>query len=349
MKKKIKIACLPVAGIENPYQLLMIQGLNESNFLNAFSGVDDRFLGILKTYIKYKPQYIHFDWINSYYIRRTRWITYLLLPVFIFQIIFIKYFTKTNMVWTLHNILPHNSNYPSIDIVVRSFFINKCSWVRVFSKYTIKTVSKKLNLNKVKFKILPEGDYISSYKNDLTKEKSREILGLDNNEKVLLFLGFIRPYKGLEKLIKIFNSLDLNQTKLIIAGLAKDNSYIENLKNIENPKNQILFFDKFIENDDLQIYFNASDAVILPFDNIENSGSVIMAMGFSKAIIAPKKGVLLERLENQKFLLFENNLADVIKNTLSISIEELNKIGSLNKKSLSNNNWSNFSRLFYEK
>lgn len=346
MKKKIKIACLPVAGKENPYQLLMIQGLNESNFLNAFNGVDDRFLGILKTYIKYKPQYIHFDWINSYYIRRTRWMTYLLLPVFLIQVIFLKYFTKTKMVWTLHNIMPHNSRYDFLDKYIRSFFINKCHWVRVFSKDTVMKLSKVLRLKNIQFKVVPEGDYQSVYRNNQSREKSREILGLDDNSKVLLFLGFIRPYKGLEKLIEVFDSLNLENTKLIIAGLARDNIYLEYLKKKANKNKQIYFFDKFIKDNDLQTYFKASDLVILPFDKVENSGSVIMAMGFSKAIIAPKKGVLMSRLESQKYLLYDNNLAYVIKKGLTFSNEDLNIIGKSNKLSLLKYKWSDFKKCF---
>ncbi|MFT4800286.1 MAG: beta-1,4-mannosyltransferase [Flavobacteriaceae bacterium] len=340
------IACLPVAGIENPYQNLMIKGLNDGKKTKAFSGIDNRFFGIFLTWYKLKPDYIHFDWINSYYIRRTRWMTYLLLPVFLIQVIFLKYFTKTKIVWTLHNILPHNSRYDYLDKNIRSFFINKCHWVRVFSEDTVTKLSKTLRLKNIQFKIVPEGDYQSVYRNNQSREKSREILGLDDNTKVLLFLGFIRPYKGLEKLIEVFDSLNLEDTKLIIAGLARDNIYLEYLKNKVNKNKQIHFFDKFIKDNDLQTYFKASDLVILPFDNVENSGSVIMAMGFSKPIIAPKKGVLIRRLESQKSLLFDNNLGDVIKKGLTLSIEDLNFIGKSNKMSLLKYKWSDFKKCF---
>ena len=87
MNGNIKIACLPVAGIGNPYQHLMIKGLNESELINAFNGVDDRFLGPIRTWYKYKPKFIHFDWIHRYYIRRTSWMSYFLLPLFILQVV----------------------------------------------------------------------------------------------------------------------------------------------------------------------------------------------------------------------------------------------------------------------
>ena len=46
---KIIIACLPVSGKENPYQSLMIEGLNVSDKITAFNGIDNRFFGIIRT------------------------------------------------------------------------------------------------------------------------------------------------------------------------------------------------------------------------------------------------------------------------------------------------------------
>ena len=56
---KISVACLPVAGKKNPYQKLMMKGLNNSNNIEAFNGVNNRFYGIFLTWLKFKPNYIH--------------------------------------------------------------------------------------------------------------------------------------------------------------------------------------------------------------------------------------------------------------------------------------------------
>jgi hypothetical protein len=60
------VSCLPVAGKENPYQYLMMKGLNESPNLEVKSGIDDKFFGIIRTAVFQKPDYIHFDWETSY-------------------------------------------------------------------------------------------------------------------------------------------------------------------------------------------------------------------------------------------------------------------------------------------
>ena len=98
MKKNIKIACLPVAGIGNPYQYLMIKGLNSESNLQAVSGINDRFFGILRTAIQLKPDYIHFDWITSFYYRRSIWMTSLSIPLFMIQLLIVKYVFNVKLV-----------------------------------------------------------------------------------------------------------------------------------------------------------------------------------------------------------------------------------------------------------
>ena len=84
LNKKLKIVCLPVAGEADPTQLLMINGLNATGKIHAFNGIDDRFFGIIRSAFKFKPDFIHFDWIESYYIRRNWIFTGLNLPRFYF-------------------------------------------------------------------------------------------------------------------------------------------------------------------------------------------------------------------------------------------------------------------------
>lgn len=341
------IACLPVAGNKNPYQNLMIDGLNSSNFLNAFNGVDDRFGGIIRTYLKFKPDYIHFDWITSYYHRRSFWLTLLLLPLFASQIYFIKIFTSTKIVWTLHNILPHNAGRISFHKRVRSWFAGQCEWIRVFSETSIKNAYDVLNIPVTKIKILPEGDYTTVYSNNISRKESREKLTIPQNKKTLLYLGLIKPYKGIDKLIDVFHSLSDPELCLIIAGapidIAYSNSIGEKIKSLEDSR--IIFNNLFIPEDDLQVYYNASDFVVLPFEKVENSGSAIMAMGFKKAIIAPNMGVLQKRLVNQRALLFDDLNVTLLR-AINMSSKELTDIGEKNFIELRDYSWKDFSNCF---
>jgi len=347
-KKRIDVACLPVAGIENPYQYLMIKGLNASKKINAFNGVNDRFFGILKTWFRHRPDYIHFDWINSYYIRRSSWMTYILLPVFIIQVLYLRLFTKTKIVWTLHNLMPHNSTNLFVNKYLRRFFSKQCNWIRVFSESTVYDVSNLLRVSKHKIIVIPEGDYCSYYPNTVSRSEARRIFNFNQQDKVFLYLGFIKPYKGIERLISNFTKLKGENLKLIIAGQNKNKGYVNSLKEkiSLSDSNRIIFKDNFIPDSELQNYYNACDIVVLPFDKIDNSGSVILAMGFKKPIIAPYMGALIKRLQCQENLLYKENLYDKLNEIIALSNKELIEIGIKNFNFLHNFDWKHFSTHF---
>ena len=68
-------------------------------------------------------------------------------------------------------------------------------------------------------------------------------------------------------------------------------------------------------------------------------------MGFKKAILAPKIGVLKKRLKNQEELLYKD-LQKGMQKCLTFSNEELKIIGEKNFKSLENYKWSDFKKIF---
>jgi len=344
LAKQIRISCLPVAGIQNPYQSLMIKGLQSNPRLMVKNGIDDRFFGILKTAIKQNPDYIHFDWETSYYYRRSLWMTLINIPVFIFQVYIVRYLFNCKLVWTPHNILPHDSKYLKIHRFCRRFFAQNMKWIRLFSELSIPSAISEFECNKEKFKIIPEGSYVEYYPNELNQYQARKSLNISQDKLVLLYTGFIKPYKGLTELIDAFKKSFVNNAILIIAGKVMNCQYFESLKQLLNEDTIII--DRFIEKDELQLYFNAANVVTLPFKKIENSGSVILAMGFKKPIIAPKQGVLVERLNNQRQLLFEQSLEESFEVLKTLTTEGLDEIGEKNFLQLSRYSWEDFAKAF---
>ena len=339
-----KIACLPIAGIENPYQYLMMEGLKKNPSFEVSHGQPGKFFAIVRTAIIDKPDFIHIDWLHQYYARRSHWMTWLQFPFFVFELWFTKIVLKTKLVWTLHNITPHDLPYFGPYIWTRRIFAKHTKWIRVFSNRTIYHASQELRVGSNKFKVIPEGSYIGYYPNKISKIESRRIFGLKLNEFVLLFFGSIRPYKGIEKLIKDFLENKNQSWKLIIAGPARDLSYRNKIKELSNHPD-IILIPKMVPISEVQNYMNVSDIVILPFEKIENSGSAILAMSFKKAILAPKKGVLPDRLVNQIDLLYTEEKG-FLAHLKDLSIKQLNLIGEKNFKQLLKYKWEDFAKAF---
>lgn len=347
LSPKTTIACLPVAGPDNPYQNLMMAGLSEDSRLRAFNGADDRFWGIARTVISRRPRYLHFDWIASYYLRRWRWLTYLSVPFFCAQILLARGL-GVRLVWTLHNILPHDAADLGVHRFCQRFLAQRCDWIRVFSETTIASAAQELRVSPALFRVVPEGDYTSCYPNMVTKEAARTQLNIPAAAKVLLYLGLVKPYKGVLELVKLFREIsDRDHHRLLIVGKGKDAHYADQVK--EAAGNNVVFVDRFIPETKLQYYYNAADAVVLPFARIENSGSAIMAMGFARPIIAPALGVLTERLSQQKQLLYHDQaeLREIIRSFLynPSSAADWQVLGRRNYEALKPR-WTDFAVLF---
>ena len=149
----------------------------------------------------------------------------------------------------------------------------------------------------------------------------------------------------MENLIKSFKKTRLSNQSLLIVGKSRDKTYFKKIKSLTRSEHSIKLIDMFVEPDCLQLYFNASDVVVLPFKAIENSGSVIMAMGFSKPILAPKMGAITDRLSYQKELLYEDLNAGLM-HVLNLDRDKLVDYGKQNFKALSNYKWEDFSSVF---
>ena len=300
-----KIVCLPPTSNKNPYQHLMISGLKKNKDLKVIRGFSSRYIGIILSSIIYMPTYVHFDWINKYYLKKNSILTAISSSWFLFQIYFITKILRIKVVWTMHNMLPHDSKQIRINKLVQQKFIDQCKWIRVFSESTIKKLKNIYSIDNIKKIIaVPEGSYVNYYQNNISKKDAKKKLKI-KNEKIFLYIGTIKPYKGIIDLINTFFKINHDNVKLIIAGKVVNKNYLNKINKLIKNNSSIILINEFIAPDDLQIFFNATDVVILPFKNIENSGSAILAMGFKKVIIAPSRGVLPDRLINQKEFLYQ--------------------------------------------
>ena len=126
-----------------------------------------------------------------------------------------------------------------------------------------------------------------NYPDLIDKQKAR--LELDIKESnVILFFGLIRDYKGLDLLITSMNKFfDINaDIKLVIAGecYGNKNKYISMIQN-SKYSDKILWKEEYIDEDQVSVYFSASDVVVLPYINASQSGVIPLAYNYNKPVI----------------------------------------------------------------
>jgi glycosyltransferase involved in cell wall biosynthesis len=99
-----------------------------------------------------------------------------------------------------------------------------------------------------------------TYGEGVIKKEAREKLGLNENDKIVLFFGLIRKYKGLDLLMEAFADARIKDKniKLLIAGeYYEDPAYYEKLAVVLGINDQIIYHTRFIPNDMVKYYFRS--------------------------------------------------------------------------------------------
>lgn len=141
--------------------------------------------------------------------------------------------------------------------------------------------------------------------------KSSESINITN---YLLFYGMIRPYKGLDILLKAIDKLKtrLPDLKIIIAGGGKDSSLSEFKM---NPNCTVI--NRHLSNEELVELNIKAKAIVCPYKSGSQSGIVTTSFLYGKPIIATNVGGFSEIIKNNEngILVQENSveeLADAI-------------------------------------
>ena len=129
----------------------------------------------------------------------------------------------------------------------------------------------------------------------IDKMVARNYFGLNEDEKVLLFFGFIRPYKGLDLLIEGLAKTKSENVKLIIAGefYTDEKPYFDLAKKWEIG-DKLIWKNHFISNEEVGLYFCAADLVVQPYKHATQSGVTQIAYHFEKPMIVTDVGGLAE-------------------------------------------------------
>ena len=126
---------------------------------------------------------------------------------------------------------------------------------------------------------------------------------LDTEQKVLLFFGFVREYKGLKHLLKAMPDIISKESDviLLIAGDFGDQKeeYTHLIDNLEIGS-FVRIEDGYIPDQDVELYFAACDLVVLPYESATQSGIAQIAFGFERPVVVTNTGGLPDVVEHDK-------------------------------------------------
>lgn len=322
----LKVALAPYYLNVNPYQEQLHIYLNKLGI--QVSGVTEGIF--MPDALKHiKPDILHLHWLQVFSQAPNPIKAFPRLAKFIIGLLMLK-MSGTKIVWTVHNLKAHESSNPLTDKLCRLLVSKLADEIIAHGEVAKREILATFKVKqKDKINVIPHGNYIDYYQNEIDRTKARKLLRIKGSKTVFLFLGTIRPYKGVNELIEIFGQLNRDDVELVIAGKPFSEEIEAEVKQKLQHHPNIRFMPGFVPDHQVQIYMNACDVVVFPYRNLLTSGAAILAMSFGKACIAPRIGCLKETLDDSGAFLYEPDAQDGLLQVINQAIEQRENLAAM--------------------
>ncbi len=188
-------------------------------------------------------------------------------------------------------------------------------------------------------------DPVQVYPSQNTLNSFRESLGIEENRKVLLVFGFLDSRKGISEIMDAISKISSEQSKkgcLLIVGPWEESEKINfrlNLNKIsESTDFQIITIDDFVDEENIQQYFEITDYVLALYQkHVGMSAIVVRASASQKPVLAYNYGLMGKIIkENELGLIIKNDLPEklelILKDDISLgNPEKMQAFAKLNR------------------
>lgn len=339
MHRFLSAAFVPYWGAGNPYQDALAEHLSARGVqVQKLRSLKDMFR--CAVLVNRSVDVVHLHWLPVF-----RWsgLSALRCLSFIISLALLRIY-GVRLVWTAHNLLPHEFRHPKLDWLLRRIVVGFSHGIIVHCETAKHQVMKVWRLKDPgRIAVIPHGNYLENYPDDVSRAAARERLALDDTEVVFLFLGAVRPYKGVLELIDAFRGLAADRATLVIAGKPLNHDFAQQIEIARANSDHIRFHPGFVPEDEVQVYMNAADVAVLPYRQVLSSGAALLAMSFGKPCVAPAIGCLADVLDDSGAFLYdpesETGLVESMRRAVEAK-EGLARMGELNRKTVSQWTWA---------
>jgi len=275
------------------------------------------------------------------------------LPFFIPAYCYLLKRIKRRKIKTL--IIAHNINFHERWLFAKTLtrkLLKKTDRIMTLSDTVYKEAGKLLQNNNDKLIRGFHPLYTFHNQNVYSRESARKRLGLEE-QKVILFFGYIKPYKGVDLLIRSFILLkkELKEAILLIAGEVYGNKdkYLNLIKE-SGYTEDIILWDEYIGSADVELYFKAADLLVLPYRTATQSGVIQTAYVMGLGVVTTPVGGLPEMVMPGKTGVVANSvsaedLASAISSYFTLDVKMVRESIS---QFCNRYSWNNFVQLMSE-
>jgi glycosyltransferase involved in cell wall biosynthesis len=130
-----------------------------------------------------------------------------------------------------------------------------------------------------------------------TRQQAREKLQVQGP--VLLFFGLIRPYKGLDVLLRALALVRqrLPVQLLVVGEFYQDRRPTDALVNELGLADAVRIVDSYVPNEEVEDYFLATDLLVMPYRSATQSAIAQIALSFERPALVTRVGGLPEAID----------------------------------------------------
>ena len=317
---KLKVKFCP-QWPNNPYQNLLAEQLEKLG-VQMEDNVSNGRLSLPTTGTHPLPNILHLHALYPFFLSSNKLKASLRSVQSLWQLLNLKRM-GVKIVWTAHDLKYHENRYPKLDQIFTSLVARIAHAIIAHGETAKQEVVEAFHLkNKDKIFVIPHGNYLDYYENKIDRLEARRILEISDTSFVMLFLGLIRPYKGVLELIDTFKQLHQDEVNLVIAGKVAVAELQEKIQQKISGHDRIKFVPGFVADDKIQTYMNACDVVALPYGDILTSGSTVLAMSFSRPCIVPNRGCIGEMLDESGAFLYDPDNNEGLLDAMNRAVQE---------------------------
>lgn len=204
---------------------------------------------------------------------------------------------RQNIVFICHNVFPHE-RFPMDRFLTRLA-------LRYGGHYIVHARDEAEELRKIKknpdYVVTPHPTYNAFRFEGMSQAQAREQLQISPEERILLFFGYVREYKGLKYLMRAMPEIFREDEKVrlwVVGEFGADREEYRRLIHELGIRNRIRVVDTYTPDREVEQYFAAADLVVLPYTSATQSGIVQIAYGFTKPVIVTNVGGLPDVVED---------------------------------------------------
>jgi glycosyltransferase involved in cell wall biosynthesis len=210
----------------------------------------------------------------------------------------VKRYTRVRILFLCHHITPPDGG--PFDFALARTVLSRGDEFIVLSESDYTDLRRALPQARIHLTMLPTSEAFSQ--NPLPRDQARRQLGYQADDRLLLFFGFVRRYKGLSYLLRALARVaeELDVRLLVVGEFWESEDGYQAVAEELGITHRVRMVNRYVPNEEVGLYFSAADVVVLPYLEATQSAVIQIAFGFDLPVIATGVGGLPEMLQHGK-------------------------------------------------